>query len=134
MPTESTKDIALHVKNVQEDWKKKEIEFTNEDKTSIISVFFHEDEEGYLFIGHIGVLIPIEDGKLLFIEKVGLQEPYQALKFNNRVELNDYLMNKYDISWGQPMAKPFIMENDELLEGYRENPKNAENGQKDNRK
>lgn len=63
----------------------------------------------------------------MFIEKVGLQEPYQALKFNKRVELNDYLMNKYDISWGQPMAKPFIMENDELLEGYRENPNNEEN-------
>ncbi|MFD1929536.1 DUF4300 family protein [Sporosarcina siberiensis] len=126
VPTESTKDIAVHVKNIQEDWKEKEIQFTNDDKTSLISVFFH-DEEGYLFIGHIGVLIPTEDGKLLFLEKIGLQEPYQALKFNKRVELNDYLMNKYDISWDQPTAKPFIMENDELLEGYRENPNNREN-------
>ena len=52
-------------------------------------------------------------------------------KFNRRVELNDYLMNKYDISWGQPTAMPFIMENDELLEGYRENPNNPENGKND---
>lgn len=132
VPTENTKDIAVHVKNVKEDWKKKEIHFTNEDKTSLISVFFH-DEEGYLFIGHIGVLIPTEDGKLLFLEKVGLQEPYQAVKFNKRVELNDYLMNKYDISWDQPTAKPFIMENDELLEGHRENPNNPENGKSDSR-
>jgi len=29
-------------------------------------------------------------------------------------------MNKYDISWGQETAKPFIMENDQLLDGYRE--------------
>lgn len=126
VPTEETKDIAVHVKKVKEDWKKKNIQFTNEDKMSLISVFFH-DEEGYLFIGHIGVLLPTEDDKLLFLEKVAFQEPYQAVKFNNRVELNDYLMNKYDTAWNQPTAKPFIMENDELLEGYRENPDNPEN-------
>ena len=125
IPTEETKDISVHLKNVQEDWKRKEIEFTNQDKSSIISVFFH-DELGYLFIGHMGVLIPAEDGKLLFIEKLSFQAPYQAVKFDNRIELNDYLMSKYDISWDQPTAKPFIMENGQLLEGYRENPNNVE--------
>lgn len=126
IPTEETKDISLHLDKVKEDWKRKEIEFSNKDKRSLISVFFH-DEEGYLFIGHMGVLIPREDGKLLFIEKISFQSPYQGVKFDNRVELNDYLMNKYDISRNQPTAKPFIMENDQLLEGYRENPNNPEN-------
>jgi len=125
IPTENTKDISNHVKKVKEDWKKKEIEFSDKDKKSLISVFFH-DEEGYLFIGHSGVLIPTEDGKLLFLEKLTFQAPYQAVKFDNRIELNDYLMNKYDVSWDQPTAKPFIMENDQLLEGYRENPNNPE--------
>lgn len=125
IPTEDTKDISVHVKKVKEDWESKEITFLNKDKRSFISVFFH-DEEGYVFIGHSGVLIPTEDGKLLFLEKLSFQEPYQAVKFDNRIELNDYLMNKYDVSWGQPTAKPFIMENDELLEGYRENPNNPE--------
>lgn len=129
VPTENTKDISVHLTNVQEDWKNKEIKFTNKDKSSIISVFFH-DELGYLFIGHTGVLISTEDGKLLFLEKLSFQAPYQAVKFDNRIELNDYLMNKYDISWDQPTAKPFIMENDQLLEGYRENPNNLENGSK----
>lgn len=125
IPTENTKDISTHLKKVKEDWKRKEIEFSDKDKKSLISVFFH-DEEGYLFIGHSGVLIPTEDGKLLFLEKLTFQAPYQAVKFDNRIELNDYLMNKYDVSWDQPTAKPFIMENDELLEGYRENPNNPE--------
>lgn len=125
IPTENTKDISNHVKKVKEDWKRKEIEFSDKDKKSLISVFFH-DEEGYLFIGHSGVLIPTEDGKLLFLEKLTFQAPYQAVKFDNRIELNDYLMNKYDVSWDQPTAKPFIMENDQLLEGYRENPNNPE--------
>lgn len=129
IPTEDTKDISLHLKNVKEDWKSKGIEFSNKDKKSVISVFFH-DEEGYLFIGHMGVLIPTEDEKLLFIEKLSFQAPYQAVKFDNRTELNDYLMNKYDISWNQPTANPFIMENDQLLEGYRENPNNLESDSK----
>lgn len=36
-------------------------------------------------------------------------------------------MNKYDLSWEQPVAKSFIMENDQLLEGYREKLNNPEN-------
>lgn len=125
IPTENTKDLSVHVQKIKEDWESKDIKFLNQDKSSIISVFFH-DEEGYLFIGHMGVLIPSEDGKLLFLEKLSFQEPYQAIKFDSRIDLNDYLMNKYDISWDQPTAKPFIMENGELLEGYRENPNNPE--------
>lgn len=126
VPTELTKDISVHLENVKEDWKSKDIEFSNSDKRSVISVFFH-DELGYLFIGHMGVLIPTENGRLLFVEKLSFQAPYQAIKFDNRVELNDYLMSMYDTSWGQPTAKPFIMENDQLLEGYRNNPNNLEN-------
>jgi len=129
IPTENTKDISNHVEKVKEDWKSKEIKFSNKDNKSLIFVFFH-DEEGYLFIGHIGVLIPTEDGKLLFLEKLTFQAPYQAVKLDNRIELNDYLMNKYDVSWNQPTAKPFIMENDQLLEGYRENPNNPESDSK----
>jgi hypothetical protein len=50
------------------------------------------------------------------------------------VSFTAYLkLNKYDISWGQPTAMPFIMENDELLEGYRENTNNPENGKNDSR-
>ena len=123
VPTENTKDISVHIKKVQEDWKNKKMEFQNKDKSYIISVFFH-DELGYLFIGHIGILMPMEDGKLLLLEKLSFQAPYQAIKFKNRIDLNDYLMNKYDISQDQPTAKPFIMENDQLLDGYRENPNN----------
>ena len=42
----------------------------------------------------IGVRVSEKHGKLLFIEKLAFQQPYQVLKFNNRAELNDYLMNK----------------------------------------
>ena len=130
IPTEDTKDISVHLEQVQEDWRRKEIAFADQDKRSIISVLFHE-EEGFVFIGHMGVLVPTEDGKLLFLEKLTFHAPYQAIKFDNRVDLNDYLMNKYDLSWGQSTAKPFIMENDELLEGYRESKSNLEGDSKE---
>ncbi len=123
IPTTDTQDINVHLKNIQKDWQEKEIEFLNEEKSSLISVFFHE-EDGYLFIGHMGILFPGEADELLFLEKLSFQEPYQAIKFSNRSELNDYLMNKYDLSWDQPTAAPFILENDQLLEGYRQLPKN----------
>lgn len=123
IPTEKTKDMATHLKTVQENWKKKEIQFKNQEKASFISVIFHfvEEDESNLFIGHMGVLLPTEDGKLLFLEKLSFLEPYQALRFENRTQLNDYLMNRYDISWNQPTADPFIMENGELMEGFRPN-------------
>lgn len=129
IPTESTKDINIHLENVKKNWSEKKISFKNSDKASFISVFFHyidPDETSTLFIGHMGILIPTEKGKLLFLEKLSFQEPYQALKFDNKSQLNDYLMNKYDIEWGQKTSKPFILENDELLEGYRPNPNNLE--------
>lgn len=121
VPTELTKDVEKHVENIKRDLENKEIKFYNSDKRSIVSVYFH-DEEGYLFIGHMGLLIPSEDGEFLFIEKLSFLEPYQAIKFSSKRDLNDYLMNRYDISWDQPTADPIIMENGELIEGYRKNP------------
>ena len=41
------------------------------------------------------------------------------LRFTDRTALSNYLMGKYDISWGQDTARPFIMENDTLMEGWR---------------
>lgn len=124
--TDNTKDISIHLDKVKKDWENKGVKFSKDSKASFISIFFHSYEDSQLFIGHAGILLPAKDNKLLFVEKLSFQEPYQAIKFDNRVELNDYLMGKYDVSWDQSYAKPFIMENDELLEGYRENQNSKE--------
>ena len=49
------------------------------------------------------------------------------LKFKDRTELSDYLMLKYDNSWGQDTAHTLIMENSDLMDGWRilENQENA---------
>lgn len=124
-----TKDIQVHLQNVKKDWETKQIRFRNQERASLIFVFFNfveSEEKSTVYVGHVGLLFPTEDGKFLFVEKVSFQEPYQAIKFDNKVQLNDYLMNKYDTEWGQPSSRPFIMENDDLLEGYRPNPNNGE--------
>ena len=97
----------------------------SDSKAHLISVVFHDkfsETENTLSIGHAGVLLPSEDGKLYFLEKVAFQEPYRLLRFENRTELSDYLMEKYDTAWDQDTTRPFIMENDSLMDGFRQNP------------
>ena len=111
VPTTNTKDIHIHLQAMQRVWKERGISFRYKDdpaKASLISAVFHSQitpEENMLFVGHVGVLVPYE-GKLLFIEKLAFQEPYQAIIFANRTELSDYLMNRYDVEWGSPMQFP----------------------------
>ena len=117
-------EVEAQVKALQEGWAARGIVFADS-KASMISVVFHDkfsDEDNTLFVGHVGVLLPAEDGTLYFIEKVAFQEPYRLVKLRNRTELSDYLMEKYDTSWGQDTTRPFIMENDTLMDGYRPNP------------
>lgn len=112
VPAEDTTDIARQLEKVQRYYSDRGIRFLS-DKVSLISVYFH-DEGGILFVGHAGVLVPYQDG-FMFIEKAAFPEPYQVIKFESKERLNAYLMKKYDVSWGQPVAKPFVMENDRLM-------------------
>lgn len=112
--TEYTTDVDTHVKKMQKSLKAKGVTISKKTKASLITVVFHSSfgkEENELFVGHAGVLVPIRDGKLLFVEKLSFSLPYQVIKFDNRKQLYQYLMGMYDTQWGQKEAKPFIMEN-----------------------
>ena len=79
-------EVEAQVKVLQEGWATRGIAFADS-KASMISVVFHDkfsDEDNTLFIGHIGVLLPAEDGTMYFIEKVAFQEPYRPLRFTDR--------------------------------------------------
>ena len=119
MKTEHTTEIKRHVQAVQEEWASRGVIFRENERIRLITVFFHDkptEEESLLFVGHVGVLLTTEDGTLYFVEKVAFQEPYRMLRFADRTALSDYLMGKYDTSWGQDTASPFIMENDKLMD------------------
>lgn len=125
MKAEDTTEIKRHVQTVQEEWASRGVAFRENERIRLITVFFHDkptEEESLLFVGHVGVLLTAEDGTLYFVEKVAFQEPYRMLRFADRTALSDYLMGKYDTSWGQNTAGPFIMENDELMYGWCPNP------------
>ena len=116
--TENTQDISIHVHSIQDNWKERHI-FFEDGGVSLISVFFHDQIDGNkLFVGHTGLLFEREDG-LYFLEKLAFQEPYQLVKVDSRGELSDYLMTKYDVEFNQTMAPPIVMENAQLIEGYR---------------
>ena len=119
--TTNTTDIPTHLKTIQQEWKKRGLSFVEDDKIRLVSVVLHDqfsETDNSLMIGHVGVMLPTSDA-VYFVEKVAFQEPYRLLKFKNRTELSDYLMLKYDNSWGQDTAHTFIMENSDLMDGWR---------------
>ena len=85
----------------------------------MLSVVVHDDLDGQsLFIGHVGILVPSEDG-YLFVEKLTFEEPYQAIRFATKEDCYKYLDTKYENYTGEGLAKPFIMDNDSgILNGY----------------
>lgn len=117
VPTQMTKDVTVHANNLIQSWHDRGITFVDDPAARLITVIFHSegDPESYLFVAHAGILFPTPDGDLWFVEKLSFQEPYQVVKFQNREQLCDYLMEKYDLDENQPVAKPFIMENDALM-------------------
>ena len=93
-------DVTEQVKALQAGWRERGISFTD-DKARLISVVLHDkfsDTDNTLFIGHVGILLPAENGELYFIEKVAFQEPYRLVKLKNRTELSD-------ISWKNMMLR-----------------------------
>lgn len=117
IPTENTKNAGIHAENIKNDWKRRKISFKDNPDVRMISVFFHDniDEENKLFIGHVGILVRAENGKLYFIEKIAFQEPYQVSIFNSKSELYSFLMKRYDVEENQDTAKPVIFDNDEVI-------------------
>ena len=58
------------------------------------------------------------DGKLLFLEKIAFDMPYQAIVVKYMQQLNDYLMQKYD-GPGLEYGRLVIFDNGEVIEGLR---------------
>ena len=109
--TSSSKDPKVHAKVMEEFLSK--VDFPED--ASMVSVVLHDNLDGdYLFIGHVGVLLPLDDG-YLFLEKISFEEPYQAIKFSDKEEAYMYLKEKYRDYLDPEVAPPFIMENDEYI-------------------
>ena len=110
--TEATQDIKIHAENMEKYFEN--IEFN--ENARMLSVIIHDNLDGdYLFVGHVGVLVPNKDG-FLFVEKLSFEEPYQAIKFAAKEECYKYLQDKYADYTGEGLAKPFIMDNNKKVD------------------
>lgn len=110
--TEATQDIKTHAKNMEKRFEN--IKFN--ESARMLSVIVHDNLDGeYLFVGHVGVLVTAKEG-FLFVEKLSFEEPYQAIKFSSKEECYKYLQDKYANYTGEGLAKPFIMDNDKMVE------------------
>jgi len=110
--TKATQDIKIHAENMEKYFEN--IEFN--ENARMLSVIIHDNLDGdYLFVGHVGVLVPNKDG-FLFVEKLSFEEPYQAIKFAAKEECYKYLQDKYADYTGEGLAKPFIMDNNKKVD------------------
>lgn len=122
-----TANTEERVAAIQQDWEERGIHFLEKEEVKMISMIF--PTEAGLQIGHTGLLFPVEESKeevVYFLEKISFQEPYKLIKLKNRVELSDYLMYTYGNLLNTSGDSPFIMENDQLMEGYRLLPEQIE--------
>ena len=114
VPTEATTDVKVHAEKMETFFS----QFQFNEKARMLSVVLHDNLDGeYLFVGHVGVLVPADDG-FLFVEKLTFKEPYQAIKFVSKENCYKYLGAKYADYTGDGLAKPFIMDNEKWVEGY----------------
>ena len=110
--TEATTDVKVHVAKMEQFLS----QFKFNENARMLSVVVHDDLDGQsLFIGHVGILVPSEDG-YLFVEKLTFEEPYQAIKFATKEDSYKYLDTKYENYTGEDLAKPFIMDNDKWVQ------------------
>ena len=111
VPTEATTDVKVHAEKMEKFFS----QFQFNEKARMLSVVLHDNLDGeFLFVGHVGVLVPADDG-FLFVEKLTFEEPYQAIKFASKEDCYKYLGTKYADYTGDGLAKPFIMDNDKWI-------------------
>ena len=110
--TEATEDVKVHAKNMEKYFEN--VKF--DENARMLSVVLHDNLDGeYLFVGHVGVMVPYKGG-YLFVEKLTFEEPYQAIKFATKEECYKYLQGKYADYTGEGLEKPFVMDNGKLVE------------------
>ena len=110
--TEAITDVKVHAAKMEQFLS----QFKFNENARMLSVVVHDDLDGQsLFIGHVGILVPSEDG-FLFVEKLTFEEPYQAVKFATKEDCYKYLDTKYENYTGEGLAKPFIMDNDKWVQ------------------
>ena len=82
IPVDNDASQEEHVAAVTQAWKDRDIQVEGSG-ISLVEVYLHSPFDSLRFVGHVGILLETDDG-LLFVEKFGPEEPFQATKFQDR--------------------------------------------------
>lgn len=109
--TVNSKDIRLHAKKMKQHLAG--VQFAKD--VEMVSLVIHDRLDGEsLFIGHVGILVPMDKG-YLFVEKLSFEAPYQAIQFAKKEDCYRYLYESYQDFKDDTAAPPFVMANQELV-------------------
>lgn len=108
-------DADTVLKAVQTEWAGRGISF-EEGSVSLVSILLLNDTDSIGYISHTGVMLEDEDG-VLFLEKLAPTKPYQALKFQSREEVKEYLAAFYDSFFIEQVVgrPPLFLVNDQAF-------------------
>ena len=98
-------------------WKEYGISI-KEGNVSLITVVMHDNYDNIAYIGHTGVLIELNN-KIVFIEKIAFEQPYQISILEARDDLKNMLFSRKTYFRDNTEEGPFIYENDKLLFSYK---------------
>ncbi len=108
---------GLNKKEIKNAYSKKWNEYgisLKNNNVSLINVIMHDNYDNVVFVGHSGLLIDLND-KLLFVEKIAFEQPYQVTVLKDRSELKNMLFARKNYFGDKTEEGPFIFENDKLL-------------------
>lgn len=112
---EGADTIEAHLACIQEAWKERALQIDSSGGLSLIEIYLHSPLDALRFVGHTGVLAETEDG-LLFVEKYGPSGPFQATVFQNRKQLETYLLARPDLYGDDTELPPIVLENGAVLD------------------
>lgn len=115
IPLDSATSISEHITCIMEQMENSKVEFHNQNKFTLIRVYAHNPIKNVRYVEHAGIVIE-KNKDLLFLEKYGLSYPFQATKFDNRVQLIHYLLQREPKYISDKVLAPIIFENDLVLD------------------
>ena len=83
-------------------------------RVTLISLAVHDPDAQTVFVGHTGLLIDCGD-RLLFVEKIAFEQPYQATWLADTEQLCAMLCSRPEYFGDGQERGPFIFQNDRLL-------------------
>ena len=109
IPVDNDASQEEHVAAVTQAWKDRDIQVEGSG-ISLVEIYLHSPFDSLRFVGHVGILLETDDG-LLFVEKFGPEEPFQATKFQDRGQLSAYLLARPDLYGDKTELPPILLEN-----------------------